>query len=140
MLWKTHYEKFVTDFSSQWPIIKLHDSKNIFVNFPIAHLGCNITFLHFNRSSGLILGGKVFFSERHKLYGRKVELSVLPNGIKSHGFKRYLGCKSNLHIFTEKESIHFDLLVKNVAEIETYDVGILIEKLPDLRAMLCDKK
>ena len=51
-----------------------------FVNYPIAHNATDTNVTQFNRPVGSYIEAKGWFSNKHKLYCGKVEISVYPNG------------------------------------------------------------
>ena len=59
----------------------LRESQHDFKSFPKALHATDVTFQQAFRPSGSIEEGKRYFSSKHKLYGYKVDVSVLPNGL-----------------------------------------------------------
>ena len=58
----------------------LQKSQQTFKAFPEARYATDVTFQQAFRPSRGIEEGKRYFSGKHKLYGYKVEVSVMPNG------------------------------------------------------------
>jgi len=74
---------------------------------------------------------KVCFSAKHKLYGYKVEVSILPNGLALNISKHYPGSVSDLDIFCRQGRFHAECTSKKVGEQAVRDDGLLSEEFPD---------
>ena len=68
-------------------------------NFEYARYAVDVTFQKSNRPSGNISEGKRYLSGDRKLYGYKLELSVLPTGLAIGCMEHYPGSVSDLEIF-----------------------------------------
>ncbi|ETV95585.1 hypothetical protein H310_11020 [Aphanomyces invadans] len=75
------YRKFVEAAAEKWRMTRLASMNQRFVNFPHARYATDVTFQQTNIPSGSYAEKKLFFSGKHHLYGHKVEMSVLPNGL-----------------------------------------------------------
>ena len=56
----------------------LRDQNQVFCDYPMTFYDVNATSQQDFRPSGLLQESKVDFSGKHKLYGMRVEVSVLP--------------------------------------------------------------
>jgi len=83
--------------------------------------------------------GKAYFSGDHKLYGYKVEVSVLPNGLAAHASRHYPGSVSDVDIFYRQGNFHREYTEKKSGEDNIADDGILCEEYPDNWVILVDK-
>ena len=76
--------------------------------------------------------GKFYFSGKHKIYGRKVEVSVLPNRLALHCSKIYPGSVSDLTILNNGMDEHKKLLSNPTIERSYEEDGNNSEKFPKL--------
>lgn len=83
---------------------KLRKENQVFKNFKYARYATDVTFQQSFRPSGSIEEGKAYFSGKHKLYGYKVEVSVLPNGMAIGATRHYPGAVSDLRICQENRA------------------------------------
>ena len=91
------------------------------------------------QASGSIEEGKKYFSGKHKLYGYKVEVSVLPCGLALGARLHEPGSVSDLVIFQQMQSFHRKQLRKTSEEADIFDEGPLSERYPNHWAVLTDK-
>lgn len=75
------YNELVEGLALQWNKDELRKKCKTFKLFLYALYATDVTFQQCDRSTGLMQDGKVHFSEKHNLSGRKVEVSVFPNGL-----------------------------------------------------------
>lgn len=133
------YEELVVNFTSSYTVSKLKVSKSAFKSFPYARYATDVTFQQCFRPAGSMQEGKIFFSGKHKLYGLKVEVSVLPNGLAAFCSPHYPGSKSDISIMHDMENEHQSASKKMVAEVGEEDLGIGVDKFPGSWGILCDK-
>ena len=117
----------------------LKDAYETFNNFPEALYSVDVTFQQSFPPSGAIQEGKLYFSGKHKLYGIKMEVSVLPNGQAISCSDHYPSSVSDFEIIQRRIGIHKLLLAKNSAESNTLDVGMHADRYPQEWAVLADK-
>ena len=118
---------------------KLNNCGRRFNNFKEAHYAVDVTFQQSFRPSGSMEEGKRFYSGKHKLYGYKVEVSVLPNGLAIGCTQHYPGSVSDFEIFQRRREWHETELKKKESESTILDVGQLIDIYPTTWAVLADK-
>lgn len=133
------YEKFVKRAEEHWTMRKIRTDARAFAHFDYARYATDVTFQQSNRPSGNMTEGKKYFSGKHKLYGYKVELSVLPIGICIGCTKHYPGSVSDLEIFRQNSSFHEESSKKVVKDFDLSDEGMLEEMQADFWAILADK-
>lgn len=106
-------DKFVFLNERKYPFFRMIRDKKLFRNFTCACYATEMFFQQCNRPSGNMQEGKFYFSGKHKLYGFKTEVSVLPNGLKIVFFSdHYPGSKSVIDIFYEYIHFHKQALQK----------------------------
>ena len=133
------YKIFVTDLSNEFTMAKLRALDLKFEDFPEAYYAVDVTFQQSYRPSGSMQEGKLFFSGKHKLYGIKVEVSVLPNGIALGCTNHYPGSVSDFEIIQRNREWHRSKSRKSGDEHTFADNGMLIDRFPNLWAVLADK-
>ena len=111
---------------------KLFQSNKLFKNHPCARYATDVTFQQANRPSGSLEEGKKYYSGKHKLYGYKVEVSVLPIGIAVHCTDHYPGSIADIDIFYKNLDFHDVGLVKSEREAtrDGLDSGPLKQEYP----------
>src|SRR5688572_20472522 len=75
------YQVFVTDIEYHWTMETLHEKGRLFEHFPSARYTTDVRFQEHNRLSGHIYESLPYYSGKHHLYGQKIKVSVLPNGL-----------------------------------------------------------
>lgn len=70
-----------------------------FGSFSHAGYATDVTFQQSYRRCGSIQEGNVYFSGKHKLYGYKVEMSIIPVGLAISRTTHYPGSVSNWKVF-----------------------------------------
>lgn len=133
------YQSFVTEVSKIHTMENMIENDQQFGNFKCARYATDVTFQQSFRPSGNIAEGKRYFSGKHKLYGYKVEASVLPNGLAIGCSGHYPGSVSDFEIFQSNREFHEEELRKSRAEREINDDGILATRYPRRWAVLGDK-
>jgi hypothetical protein len=78
-------------------------------------------------------------SGKHKLYGLKVEVSVLPNGMAINCSRHHPGSHSDIDIFRQNFKFHQNKLRKKDHEKEFEDHGVLSDQYSHQWAVLTDK-
>lgn len=106
------YEKYVLDVNKTWCMKDMTEIGKGFSNYKFARYATDVTFQQSNRPCGNIDEAKKYFSGKHKLYGYKVEVSVLPVGFAIFCSDHYYGSKSDIDIFHEMRSQHRSALEK----------------------------
>lgn len=133
------YKIFVTDMVSESTMSDFNATGKRFSNFPEALYAVDVTFQQSFRPSGSIQEGKLYFSGKHKLYGLKVEVAVLPNGLAISCSPHYPGSVSDFEIVQRQRELHEKLLKKKESDRSIMDVGMHSERYPQDWAVLCDK-
>lgn len=133
------YKHFVVDNENEFRMAELMKNRQQFSHFKCARYATDVTFQMAFRPSGNIQEGKKYYSGKHKLYGYKVEVSVLPNGLALCCSKHYPGSVSDLEIFQRMRNVHSKYLRKNEADLRVNDVDPLVAEHPNLWAVLVDK-
>lgn len=82
------------------------NEKKRFKNFQGAFYATEVTFQKSFRPSGNEAVGKIYFSGNHKIYGYKVEVSVLLTGKEIMSTNNYAGSTSYLRIFQDHIYFH----------------------------------
>jgi len=131
------YNKFVMEHCKKKNMDQLSESNRRFTFHPYALYATVVTFQQTNRPSGNLQEAKVFYSGKHKLYGYKVEVSVLPIGIAISCTSHYPGSYADLEIFRRNIEFHQTILKKSHTVLE--DQGLLHEAYPNHWAVLLDK-
>ena len=129
----------VTDIRREFTMKNLDNTHARFSNFPEALYAVDVTFQQSFRPSGQLAEGKLFFSGKHKLYGVKVEVGVLPNGLAISCSGHYPGSVSDFEILQRRRSIHTDLIQKQGNERDLVDIGFDVSTYPEQWAVLADK-
>ena len=105
----TIYEELVLRHQRRFPMAQMIRGKQTFHNFPAARYATDVTLQQSFRPSGSLQEGRLFFSGKHKLYGVKVEASVLPNGQCIDVSNYHRGSVSDLTIFQNRANMHKNL-------------------------------
>lgn len=93
---------------------------------------CNFHHLLTNQSTlWWYAGRKVYFPGNHKLYGLKVEVSVLQNGLAMLCSNNYPGSVSDLVMKSENQNCHLEFTNKSSTEQSLQDLGDLGEDNPN---------
>lgn len=133
------FEKLVVLLAGQSTMTTLADKKETFAHFPYAMYATDVTFQQCNRPSGSMQEGKIYYSGKHKLYGLKVEMSVLPNGLAIMCSESFPGSTSDISIMSRRAIVHMDQTKKKSYEENLEDFGQLSETYPNNWGILCDK-
>lgn len=134
------YSIAVNALAKKYKMGKLLERKTVFKTFPYARYATDVTFQQSYRPSGSLQEAKRYYSAKHKLYGYKVEVSVLPNGYAIGCTRHYPGSESDVKIFQFNQDFHLFEVKKSDAEADyEQDVGELSSEYPDYWAILADK-
>ncbi|ETW03945.1 hypothetical protein H310_04360 [Aphanomyces invadans] len=127
--------KFIHGMASKWTMHELAANGTRFENYPHARYATDVTFQQTNVPVGSYAEKKLFFSGKHHLYGHKVEVSVLPNGLAINCTSYHKGSVSDKAIFDDNLDFHWTNLTKNPREIEM----TVVDGQPEQWAVLVDK-
>ena len=83
--------------------------------------------------------GKVYYSEKHKLYGYKVEVSIRPNEISSAFTEHYPGSVSDIEIMHKRLHLHKCRLEKRDEDDGITDDFQMYDKYGNYWDVLMDK-
>ncbi|RLN97163.1 hypothetical protein BBJ28_00019456 [Nothophytophthora sp. Chile5] len=133
------YETYVECADDSWPMGKLVRSGNTFRNFPYARYATDVTFQQANKPGSNMNEIMRYYSGKHHLYGYKVEVSVLPNGIAINCTDHKGGRESDIELFRGNSAFHTRALQKLPNESTLSDGGQLAEAFPTEWAVLTDK-
>ena len=120
-------------------LTEIDESGKAFMHYLFAKFATDVTFQQANRSLGNHQEAKVFFSGKHKLYGYKCEVSVLPLGIACFATAHYPGSVSDIDIFSKNLSQHLKMCEKSTDEKELEDTYLFADKYPNHWEILFDK-
>lgn len=134
-----YYDDCMREVLKRYTMESMVDRQKTFKNYPYCRYAVDVTFQQSNRPSGTMEEGKLYYSGKHKLYGLKVEVAVLPNGMACWASKHYGGSVADIEIFHRNKAQHFKMLRKTEAEEGLMDGGQFAEDYPTLWAVLCDK-
>lgn len=85
---------------------KMVQNNQTFRNVPYARYATDVTFQQSNRPAGNHEEALSCFFKTHKLYGYKVEVSVLPNGLALGAIKHFRGKLQDIDIIRENIVFH----------------------------------
>ena len=124
LLWLPVYEQYVEHHAAKWTMTAVSDVGRLFRHFPVARYATDVTFQPSYRPSGSMQEGKKYYSGKHKQYGYKMEVSVLPNGMAIQWHSQ-VGCSkhepvsvSDLTLFQRMQYFHNKQLQKKGKEKE----------------------
>lgn len=133
------YRTCVVDLGKKYRMVDLQEKQTLFSAYPYARYATDVTFQQAYRPSGSLQEGKLYYSAKHKLYGFKVEVSVLPNGYALNCSSHNPGSTSDLRIFQEAQNFHKVELKKTREEREKEDDGELSTTQGRYWGVLMDK-
>ena len=116
----------------------LIEKQQLFSTFKIVRYATDVTFQMPYRPSGNIRGGKYNIS-KHKLYGYRLEVSVLPNGLAFSCRKHYPGSIFDLEIMQRMRRVHETFLPKKQVSEQITGIGPLSADYPRHWGLLADK-
>ncbi|ETI35397.1 hypothetical protein F443_18260 [Phytophthora nicotianae P1569] len=100
------YEAFVESINDKWTLGKIVRSGHAFQNFPYARYATDVAFQQANKPAGNMNEIKPYYSGKHHLYGYKVEVSVLPNGLAINCTDHTGGSTHDAAIFKDNVAFH----------------------------------
>ncbi|RHY68737.1 hypothetical protein DYB34_009084 [Aphanomyces astaci] len=127
--------KYVHGMASKWSMHELAANGTRFEHYPYARYATDVTFQQTNVPVGSYAEKKLYYSGKHHLYGHKVEVSVLPNGLAINCTSYHKGSVSDKAIFDDNLDFHRTNLTKHPSEMEMTDTGGHVEQW----AVLVDK-
>ena len=133
------YESLVLNLGESWTIMRMIQMHQTFKTFKFCRYATNVTFQQAYRPSGTMEEGKRYFSGKHKLYGYKVEVSVLPNGLAIGCSDHYPGSVADIDIMRKMEDFHTDAMSKKDGELDIADIRILCDNYDDSWGLLAYK-
>lgn len=133
------YGKFVTYFERRYSMTKLISEKKTFKNYKMCRYATDVTFMQSFRPGGSLEECKKYFSGKHKLYGYKAEVSVLPNGLAIGSSRHFPGSVSDIEIMRDMIGFHGDCLEKSEEEKAIVDIGHGDDLHGDSWGVLLDK-
>lgn len=92
------YDKFVMPSERKYILEKINRMERSFNSFSYARYATYLTFQQSYIPSEIIQEGRAYFSGKRKLYGKKLEVSVLPVGLSINATAKYHGSVSDLEI------------------------------------------
>ena len=125
--------KLALSASVSYPMDKLMAPNKCFEHYFCARYAVDVTFQQSKCPSGSLQEGKKYFSGKHKLYGYKVEVCVLPIGIAVHCTSHYPGSVEDIDIFYKNADFH-DVAVlksKNEGQRQALDYGPFHDTYPN---------
>jgi len=133
------YELFVEKVAHKYTMKKLIEDNTVFQFHPYAIEAIDVKFQPANRPKGSLAEGKDYWSEKHRSYGYKVEVSVRPNGMASDFSYHHGGSESDFSILVNRVNRTQARIRKEFDEEGLPDNGILREEYPYSWAIIADK-
>ena len=134
------YETVVVRWEERFTMERLIKDNSTFRHYNFSLYATDVTFQNSNRPGVNHEEAKRHLSNKHKLYGYKSEVSVLPNGIAIGCTPHQPGSVSDLGIFRNNIKWHQAALSKTYREARSYpEVGPMAEEHDGLWAVLTDK-
>lgn len=107
--------------------------------FSFAQYATDVTFQQCVRPAGVAQEGKLYSSRKQKLYGLKVEVSVISNDITAFCTKLFLGPKQLIQFCRKTLPCKKKLSEKSNHDMSIEDRRTLATTLSNYWAILCDK-
>ena len=133
------YERQVTDRAGAITMNSLSVKRKKLKYILYAMYATDVTFQKSNRPAENNQESKRYLSGNHKLYGYKVEVSVLPNGMALEFSLHQPGSVSDIAIFREAFDLHEDASAKWHGDIVLSDHDHLRSQFPMKWAIRTDK-
>ena len=133
------YRRFVQQYASRFTMERLIADKTMFKTYKMCRYATDVTFQQTFRPGGTLAESKKYFSGKHKLYGFKVEASVLPNGMALHVSKHYLGSVADMVTMRQMLHVHDSELEKSDIEKTITDIGPSSDQSSGYWGVLLDK-
>ncbi len=118
---------------------RLADDGTLFSHHPRARYATDVTFQQSNRPGCNLQEAKKYFSGKYKLYGYKLEVSVMPNGLAAMCSGHYPGSVSDIDIFSDMIANHKEAIKKRPCDEGIADIAPLHHKYPNQWLILTDK-
>ena len=133
------YDTQVTDRAGRITMRQLSSQGKQFRHRPYTLYATDVTFQQTSRPSGNHQESKFYFSAKDKLYGFKVKVSVLPNGLATGSSFHRQGSVSDLTMFRESFEWHKKASKNAPEDNEVSDHGPPGRHFLDMWAILTDK-
>lgn len=115
------YNEVVDSYKSEYITFQMHPDGTKFHHFKYAWYPTDVKFQQANRPSVNHEMSFPHFSNKHHLYGIKVEVSVLPNGLAIMATTRFAGHEHDFDIFNNHLNFHKSALRKTEEEMESFN-------------------
>ncbi|KAF1335965.1 Succinyl-coa:3-ketoacid coenzyme a transferase, partial [Globisporangium splendens] len=112
---------------------------NSFVHIPAARCCTDAIFQQSNKPGGNVQEAEPYFHSKYKLYGVKMEVSVLPNGQVIDCTNHFPGSTANIQIFRENMEFHTRELRKLPDDHEVEDTEPMHDIYVDQWCAIVDK-
>ncbi|ETV92761.1 hypothetical protein H310_12991 [Aphanomyces invadans] len=130
--------KYVDANAVKWTMQEMHAKGIRFETYAYGRYATDVTFQQTNIPVGSYAEKKLYYSGKHHLYGHKVEVSVLPNGMEINCTRHYKGSVADKTIFDENIEFHRTNLSKRPSEFDMSDETVPGERHSQW-AVLADK-
>ena len=117
------YHNHVDRLGMKYFISQLESDRTLFKNYPYALYATDETFLTANRPTGTHQESKKYFSNKHKMYGYKTDVSVVPNSIALACSAHDPGSVSDITMFRKMDGFHRDATTKQGHDCSAPDHG-----------------
>lgn len=112
----------------------------LFKNYPYARYAADSRFQQANRTSGLnFTDEKVYLSEKHKMYGFKLEVSILISDIYIHSSSHVAGSVAGITFFRQTVIWRYTATEKMEDERHGQDSGELEKAFPNYWKIIANK-
>lgn len=87
------------------------ESKALFLNYPMAHYATDVTIQPSNRQSGNLSESRLYSSKKNGLYGYRIDVTVVQNGIEIGCSAHEPGSVSEFYIFQDVRNFQKEQLI-----------------------------
>ena len=122
------YETVVLNLGESWMMKRMIQTQKTFKTFKFCRYATDVTFYQGYWPSGTMEEGEKYFSGKHKIYGYKVEVSVLLKGLAIGCSNRCQGSVTDIDIMGKMKEFHIDAMSKKDGDLDIAGGGILCEK------------
>ncbi|ETL28860.1 hypothetical protein L916_17846, partial [Phytophthora nicotianae] len=133
------YTHLVKGQEALWSMKKITVTWHAFANYPCARYATDVTFQPAVRPTRNFHEVMKYFSGKHRLYGHKVKVSVLPRGVEINCTAFKPGAVSDITMFNGNAEFHRSALRKQQDEGTLYDDGPGVDKFEEFWGVLVDK-
>lgn len=133
------YDLYVIAAAYSFNMTTLLRNKSVFETYGTARYAADVTFVQTSRPRGNMEKGKSHYRSKHKLYGYKTKVSVLPNVLAIGCSNHYVGCTADEDIFPQTILWHKSQLKKTSDERNVTDMSSEEDKFPRQWASSTDK-